>query len=76
MQHGLGLPEWVVTAVVIAVGLGLPVAVTLAWAFDLTLAGVTRTPASLARDGPNVHKHGHAGPFTALIAASAILGAG
>jgi len=76
VQHGLGLPEWVVTAVVIAVGLGLPVAVTLAWAFDLTLAGVTRTPASLARDGPNVHKHGHAGPFTALIAASAILGAG
>jgi len=76
VQHGLGLPEWVITAVVIAVGLGFPVAVTLAWAFDLTLAaGFTRTPAAaLASDDPHAQHHGHAGPFTALIAASALLG--
>lgn len=77
VQHGLGLPEWVVTAIVVAVGLGFPVAVTLAWNFDLTLAaGLTRTPATLAPDGPHAHHHhSHAGPFAALIGASTILGA-
>jgi len=76
VQHGLGLPEWVVTAVVIAVGLGFPLAVILAWTFDLTVAGVTRTPAALAPDGAHLHRHGHARSFTALIAVSALLGAG
>ena len=76
VQHGLGLPDWVVTAIVVAVGLGFPVAVTLAWNFDLTLAaGLTRTPATLAPDGSHAHHHSHAGPFAALIGASAILGA-
>jgi pentatricopeptide repeat protein len=40
----LGLPDWTVTLVVVLVGLGLPLAVGLAWAFDMTPAGVVRTP--------------------------------
>ena len=42
-MHGLHLPEWVLSASVILLGLGFPVAIGLAWAFDLTPAGVERT---------------------------------
>jgi adenylate cyclase len=43
VMHGLHLPEWVLTASVVALGLGFPVAIGLAWAFDLTPSGVERT---------------------------------
>ncbi len=39
----LKLPEWTVTLVAIITIIGFPVAVALAWAFDLTPAGVQRT---------------------------------
>jgi adenylate cyclase len=42
--HALHLPEWVLTATVVALGLGFPVALGLAWAFDITPTGVERTP--------------------------------
>ena len=42
--HGAHLPEWVLTAVLVALALGFPVAVILAWVFDLTSHGVKRTP--------------------------------
>jgi adenylate cyclase len=38
----LGLPEWTVTAVIIAAAAGFPVAVTLAWAFQLEPDGAGR----------------------------------
>jgi len=44
--HGAHLPEWVLTAVLVALGVGFPVAVTLAWLFDLTAQGVRRTPSA------------------------------
>ena len=37
-----GLPDWSVRAVIVAVVLGLPIAVILAWSFDLTAAGARR----------------------------------
>lgn len=40
----LGVPDWSVTLVVMLVILGLPVAIVLAWAFDITPDGVRRTP--------------------------------
>jgi TolB-like protein/Tfp pilus assembly protein PilF len=40
-----GLPGWSVRAVIVAVALGLPVAIALAWSFDLTAAGVRREDA-------------------------------
>jgi adenylate cyclase len=40
----LGVPYWSVSLVTVLVLLGLPVAIVLAWAYDLTPAGVVRTP--------------------------------
>jgi serine/threonine-protein kinase len=40
----LGLPGWTVTLVVVLLALGFPVAVLLAWAYDITPSGVERTP--------------------------------
>lgn len=40
----LGLPEWVMSVVVWATFGGLPLALVLAWKFDLTPEGVQRTP--------------------------------
>jgi len=42
-----GLPEWSLRAVIVAAVLGLPVALVLAWSFDLTRTGLRRE-ASLA----------------------------
>ncbi len=39
----LGLPPWTATFVVVLVALGFPVAVILAWAYDVTPEGVVRT---------------------------------
>jgi TolB-like protein/Flp pilus assembly protein TadD len=42
---GLSLPPWTVTLVLALLILGFPLAVILAWAFDVTPEGVVRTPA-------------------------------
>ena len=52
----LGLPEWTVTFVIALLLLGFPVALFLAWAFELTAEGIKRTAdvpgaASDTRDG-------------------------
>jgi adenylate cyclase len=39
----LGLPEWTVTFVIVVLLLGFPVALFMAWAFELTPEGVKRT---------------------------------
>jgi TolB-like protein/Tfp pilus assembly protein PilF len=41
----LGLPEWMIRAVIIVVLLGLPIAIVLAWAYDITPEGVKHTDA-------------------------------
>jgi TolB-like protein/Flp pilus assembly protein TadD len=46
----LGLPPWSVTLVVVLVALGYPLALILAWAFDITPRGVRRTPAAPAEN--------------------------
>ena len=51
LMHGLHLPEWVLTAVIAALGVGFPVALVLAWLFDLTAQGVTRTSSSAGAGG-------------------------
>ena len=40
----LGVPDWSVSLVAVLLVLGLPIALVLAWAFDLTPEGVRRTP--------------------------------
>jgi TolB-like protein/Tfp pilus assembly protein PilF len=46
VMHGLHLPEWILTLVVILLALGFPAAVAAAWVFDLEPGGLVRT------DGP------------------------
>lgn len=43
VMHGLRLPEWTLTAVVVALGIGFPITVALAWVFDLKATGIERT---------------------------------
>lgn len=43
IMPALQLPEWTTTLVVVLLLLGLPIALALAWSFDLTPSGVTRT---------------------------------
>jgi tetratricopeptide (TPR) repeat protein/TolB-like protein len=46
----LGLPDWTVTLALVLLALGLPVALILAWAYELTPDGVTRTEATTPGD--------------------------
>ncbi len=46
----LGLPAWSLTLLIVLIGLGLPVAIMLAWAYELTPEGLRRDPA----DRPSV----------------------
>jgi len=43
VMHGFRLPEWVLAATVIALGLGFPVTLVLAWIFDLRAGGIETT---------------------------------
>jgi TolB-like protein len=53
----LKLPEWSVTLIVAVALLGFPVALVLAWAFDITPRGVIRTE-PLAETGSRFQRHG------------------
>jgi eukaryotic-like serine/threonine-protein kinase len=48
--HGLQLPEWVLSAVVVTVLLAFPVAMVLAWIFDFGPEGIERTPVESPSD--------------------------
>ena len=50
--HAYHLPEWTLTVVVSLLGLGFPVAAVLAWVFDLTSRGITRTQPLRPADEP------------------------
>src|SRR5256885_3859707 len=43
VMHGLGLPEWVLSAAVLALGIGFPLTLVLAWALDVKGGRVERT---------------------------------
>jgi len=44
---GLGLPEWTITLILALTVLGFPIAIVLAWAFDMTPEGMQRTDKAL-----------------------------
>jgi signal transduction histidine kinase len=46
LTENLNLPEWTPRLVIVLLILGLPVALVLAWIFDVTTEGVKRTPAA------------------------------
>jgi hypothetical protein len=63
-------PEWVMKALISAVALGFPVAMLLAWAFDITPDGLVRTA-----DAQSHKPSHHTGrKLTASIIAGALLG--
>src|SRR3954471_14550844 len=45
VMHGLSLPEWVLKATVIALGVGFPLTLVLAWAFDINGGRIERAGA-------------------------------
>jgi TolB-like protein/Tfp pilus assembly protein PilF len=49
--HGLRLPDWTLSFVVVALGVGLPIVLVLAWIFDLGPGGIQRTDAPDAEAG-------------------------
>jgi hypothetical protein len=52
LAPALRLPQWTMTLVVLLLGLGLPIALVIAWAFELTPDGVQRTAARAATAPP------------------------
>ena len=72
--HAYHLPDWSLTAVVTVLGAGFPVTVILAWVFDLTAKGITRTEPAAAEASPG---SGLTGPRLAmLLLALGLLSAG
>src|SRR4051812_11841376 len=49
VMHGLSLPEWVLKATVLALGLGFPLTLVLAWAFDVKGGRIERAGAPRGR---------------------------
>jgi TolB-like protein len=71
----LNLPDWTVTLVVALTLLGFPVAVALAWAFDITPEGVKRTEPlgeGAARPGPGNRAIAAAAAIVVLVLAVAV----
>jgi len=48
---GTGAPEWVQPVILVLIVLGFPVALVLAWAYDMTPEGVVRTGAEASSAG-------------------------
>ena len=44
VMHGLHLPDWTLSFVVVALALGFPVTAALSWIYDVTARGIERTP--------------------------------
>src|SRR5436309_13647048 len=53
VMHGLRLPDWTLSFVVVALAIGFPVVLAFAWVFDVSAGGIERTlplrPAGLGR---------------------------
>ena len=49
--HAYHLPEWSLTAVVTVLGAGFPITAVLAWVFDLSTKGITRTGPAASPEG-------------------------
>src|SRR5712692_5241015 len=50
VMHGLHLPDWTLSVVVLALALGFPATVVLAWIFDMKASGIERTRPAVEED--------------------------
>ncbi len=67
----LEIPNWVVRLVIAVVAIGFPIALVIAWAFELTPEGIKRTESADAAGG---HSRGGAWIVVVVIAAALSLG--
>lgn len=68
----LEIPNWVVRLVIVAVAIGFPIALVIAWAFELTPAGLKRTE-DVDASGERVPKK-HAWIYVVVIGAAISVG--
>ncbi len=71
IMHGLSLPDWTLTFVVVVLGIGFPVVLVLAWIFDVSSAGIERTTSPWPSDGAGFGRL----RLALALAALALLGA-
>jgi serine/threonine-protein kinase len=67
----LEIPNWAIRLVILATALGFPIALIIAWAFELTPEGIKRTEAA---DAAGQHSHGVIWMAVVVIAAALSLG--
>jgi TolB-like protein/Flp pilus assembly protein TadD len=65
------IPNWVIRLIVVLVIIGLPIALSLAWAFEITPEGIKRTDAA---DAVGQHSRGHTWIYIIVIAAAFSIG--
>src|SRR5919204_5318707 len=65
------IPNWAVRLVVLAIAIGFPIALVIAWAFELTPEGIRRTA-----DVDLAEKHVHGGAWVYVVLAGAALSIG
>ncbi len=74
IMHGLHLPEWTLSAVVLVLAAGFPATMVLSWIFDLGPGGVERTP-SVEPDRPGAPRLGRKRLAAALLLVGAVAAA-
>src|SRR5437773_5188488 len=65
------VPNWAIRLIVLLIMIGLPVALSLAWAFELTPEGIKRTGAA---DAVGQHSRGHTWIYIVILAAAFSIG--
>jgi TolB-like protein/Tfp pilus assembly protein PilF len=65
------IPNWAIRLIVLLIIIGLPIALILAWAFELTPEGIKRTDAA---DAVGQHSRGHTWIYIIVIAAAFSIG--
>lgn len=66
--EALGLPDWALPLLIVLVVLGIPLALVLAWAYELTPSGIQRDPKDLpAPAEPPLPELDHAAPSIAVL---------
>src|SRR5215471_6629953 len=67
----LEIPNWAIRLVILVTAFGFPVALTIAWAFELTPEGIKRT-----EDADAARQHSRSGVWIAVVAIAAALSLG
>src|SRR3989440_11598801 len=78
LAHGIAqvfpvfdIPNWVVRLIVLLIIIGLPIALGLAWAFEVTPEGIKRSDAA---DAAGQHSRGHTWIYIVVVAAAFSIG--